>query len=132
MTIPSIWHIGLEGEQYQTNTDQEWPLGTLMIFQDGRKFRYALNGGVTMTPGFLYASEDTIANHIANAVQAATAAGATSIPITLGATASTADQYKEGYIIIEDDAGEGFVYKIDPHLAVASAGTFTVFARLRN
>ena len=52
------------------------------------------------------------------------AAGATSVTVTLGATAATEDQYKDGFLYINDGAtGEGHVYKIKSNAVGASGGT---------
>ena len=56
---------------------------------------------------------------------AAASAGDKSFSITLGNTAATEDQYAEGYVGINDDAGQGHVYKIRQHDAIAGNGTGT-------
>jgi len=118
---------GEEGQQFQTFTDKRYALGQKMVFMDGRQFRFVLAGGVTLVPGTLLQAAANVANHVNTAVQAATAIGATSIPITLGATTVTANQYADGYITIDVTPGQGFTYKIaSSHPAVASSGTFTV------
>lgn len=126
-----IW--GPEGEQFSTYAaptrlpERRYALGTQLWLPDGRKYVFVENGGTEIAAGRLCQSPVPGANFDELAVAAAAAVGATSIQVTNGATAITADQFADGYISIEDDAGEGHIYKIDSqHDAVAASGTFTV------
>lgn len=118
-----LW--GPEGEQFNTYTAERWPMGTQLVLQDGRKFRFALNGAVTGAAGKVYQASVAITNHLGVTVQAAAAVGAKSIAVTLGATLATVNQYAEGFFVAEAVAGLGYAYKIDSHAAVASAGILT-------
>ncbi len=102
------------------------PLGTLVVADDGRKYRFAKNGATALVAGHVLQGPAIIANHQNVAVQAVAAIGATSVSVTLGATASAANQYAEGYLIISDATGEGHTYKVKDHAAVASSGVITV------
>ena len=115
---------GSEGEQYSTYTDQRWPLGTQLVLQDGRKFRFAQAGGSTLVPGNVLTAAANIANHV-DTTAVASAAGSTSPQTTLGATAATINQYAEGYAVVVTTPDLGRTYKIDNHAAVASAGVLT-------
>jgi len=132
MSFPTVI-FGPEGEQFNIYTaptrfaERRRQLGTQMILPDGRKFRFCRMGGTLGVVANLFQAPIPIANHLTVTVQAAAAVDATSIAVTLGATASSVDEYADGYFVVEDDAGEGYVYKIDrAHDAVASAGVFTI------
>lgn len=118
---------GSPGQEKETHTAQKHPLGTVMVFSDGRQFRYCENGGVALASGKLVQMPVPEANHDELAVNTA-AAGDDTLSITLGATAAAANLYRDGWVNVEDDTGEGHLYKIKSHPAVASAaeGVFTL------
>lgn len=100
-------------------------LGTIGVTMDGRKYRYAKAGGVTVAPGKMTEQAAIVANH-ANMTCAVAAVGSRNVTVTLGATAATKDQYKEGYLLINDVDGEGILYQIEGHPAADSSGTLVV------
>jgi len=108
------------------SSTKQLSLGTRGETRDGRKYRYALAGGVTLDPGKLCVNADLVANHTNIVVAAAVAVGATKVTATLGATAATVNQYADGYLVVNDAAGEGVNYLINGHAAVDSAGVITV------
>ena len=67
-----------------------------------------------------------IANHDMDLVTAAAAQDATSITVTLGATAATLDQYKGGYIYVNDGPGEGQSFAIAGHPAADASATLAL------
>jgi hypothetical protein len=91
-------------------------LGSLGETDDGRKYRYCL-AGAAITRGQLVQAQAQTANHRNIAVAAAAAIGATSVTVTLGATAATANQYADGVLVVDDLTGEGIAYKILSHPA---------------
>jgi hypothetical protein len=102
------------------------PLGTRMIMEDGRAFRYC-KAGEAIGAGMLCQTGLAIADHDMDLpIQAAAAVGATSISVTIATTAVTADQYADGYIYINDGAGEGHIYRIDSAHAAYAAGTVVI------
>lgn len=103
---------------FSSSAVQAHPLGELAVTNDGRKFRYVLNGGVAMIPGSLYMSPVVVANH-QNMATATAAIGAKTISVTLGATAVTANQYRGAYLVINAGTGLGLSYKIASHPAAA-------------
>lgn len=103
---------GPEGEQFNTYTTKRWPLGTKMVLQDGRAFRFALNGAVALSAGRLVQSPVPGANFDELAIPAAVPIGTRAFNITNGATTITADQFADGYLNVEDDTGEGHLYSI--------------------
>jgi len=101
-------------------------LGTKAVTPDGRVYRYAKAGGSDLAPGKLAVNADLVANHTNIVVAAAVAVGATRVTATLGATAATQNQYADGYLTVNDAAGEGIQYKIVGNSATDSAGVIKV------
>lgn len=137
MAFPTILY-GNEGEQHNSYTDARWPLGTLMVLQDGRRFRFGLNGAGAATAGFLFQSEVPDANFDTLAVPSSTVntAGNRTIRVTLPASAITKDLWKDGYAVTEAaaGAGEGYAYKITGHPASAGSEdvTFDIASPLKH
>jgi hypothetical protein len=93
-------------------------LGTRMRTRDGRTFHFCRMGAVAGVAGSLYQASAPVANHLALTPSAA-AVGATAITLTLGATAATQNQYAEGWLQVDTTPGNGIMYGIDSHLAIA-------------
>lgn len=91
-----------------------------------RVFRYVKAGAVALVPGKLQQAPAIVANHQNIAVAAAAAVGATSVTVTLGATAATANQYANGYMIVNDVNGEGHSYKIKSNPAADASASLVV------
>ena len=108
-----------------SSTQQE-TLGAKAYTKDGRVYRYAKAGTSALTVGTMNEQSAIVANHSNIAVYAAAVAGATEVKATLGATLATKDQYAQGYMLVNDAAGEGIAYLIKGHAAVASAGVIEV------
>ena len=53
-------------------------------------------------------------------------AGDKSVTVTVGGTAATEDQYKDGYMYVNDGTGEGHIYKIRQHDAINSSGSGSI------
>ena len=88
------------------------PLGSVLYYGD-RVFRYGLAGGVALTAGKLVQTAvGTKADHQDLAPTAAVAAGEYDISIETAGTDLTANQYKDGYLYVNDGAGEGQCMKI--------------------
>jgi hypothetical protein len=85
-----------------------------------------LAGAAALAPGKLAVAATVVANHQNMAVAAAAAVGATSVTVTLGATAATADYYADGFLTINDAAGEGISYRVKSHPAHAGSGSLVV------
>lgn len=111
---------------FSSSATQQAELGARAVAPDGRVFRYVKAGGTALVPGKLQQSSAIVANHQNVAVASAAAIGATSVTVTLGATAATANQYANGFLIINDVTGEGHTYKIKSNPAADSAATLTV------
>ena len=93
---------------------------------DGRCFRWAF-AGEAIGAGQLVMQKGAVANHdMELATAAAAAVGATTITVTLGATAATEDQYEDGAIYINDGAGEGHLYASREHPAADASASLVV------
>ena len=123
------------GEEYESHQYQRHSLGTKATTQDGRVFRYGEMGGTAGVPGKLYQGVVPIAHHTNIACDVARAAGAVKISATDGGTGAAVDIFAEGYVYINDAAGEGYTYKIaggpqqpsgTGHAVAASGAVITV------
>lgn len=112
------------GQTMDFETTQRFPLGTQGITKDGRKYRYVLAGAVALVTGNVIQGPATVANHLALTPSAA-ALGATQVVATLGATLATANQYAGGYVQVDTAPGNGRMYSVSGHAAVASSGVIT-------
>lgn len=113
-----------EQEFNVVSTTQQGRLGESGETWDGRKYRYGLAGAVALAPGKMNAGPAVVANHVNITGGTAAVVGATSVTVTLGATAATANQYAGGYIWSNSTStGQGPIYRIRSHAAIASSGT---------
>ena len=104
------------------SASQEHILGEIIRSPDGRVFRYVKAGAVDLVVGKLQQSPAEITNH-QNLAVPATAALSTTVTVTLGATAVTANQYAGGYAIITATPGVGYQYLIKSHPAASGGAT---------
>ncbi len=107
------------------------PLGQKMILPDGREFvhvRAATAAGLTV--GALCVEAACIADHGCGSADMMTTAvaaiGATTVVLSSGTTAITANWYAGGELFIRDSTGEGYVYKIKSNNAATVGVTCTV------
>lgn len=114
---------GVAKDMYSISTTRDHPLGTMAISLDGRVFRYARAGSVTLAPGELHQGFAKIPNHLAN-TPPAVAIGATSFTYTPGATAGAENLYAEGFLNVDTTPGQGRMYRISGHPAIVSATAF--------
>ena len=115
---------GPEGEQLNTYSTPRFPIGTQLIQQGGRTYRFALNGGATLVRGDVLQGPANVANHV-GLTAAAMAAGTRAPTQLLGATAAVINEYAGGFISIQITPDGGSMYVIDNHAAVLSAGVIT-------
>ncbi len=94
-------------------------LGDLARTNDGRTFRYAQAGGVTLVPGnLLQAPAETTAHEV---LSVAAAALGTNVVTTTSTVTLTANQYAFGYLHVVVTPDIGRIYPIQSHPAVTSA-----------
>lgn len=125
MKLSAANPVIIDFDPYGTNTVQQHELGASVNVGD-RVFRYAKSGASNQSVGKINTAPVQKTNHQNQSVQAAAALGATSVSITLGATASVAQEYQEGYLEVGLTPGQGRVYKISDQPAALSSGTQTV------
>ena len=112
-------------DPFSESATKLFPLGSKLEYGD-RKFRYAhiYNGG-GVSAGVTLENLAATTDH-RDLVVAAASAGAKSITVTLGGTAATVDYYNEGYIHINDAAGQGQLLRIKDHPAADSEATLVL------
>ena len=122
MSFPMVIQ-GSEGMQYEHSSAKKHPFGLQMYFLDGRKFEYGQAGAAALAVGRLMQQAVVTSGHTKDlVVAAAVAAGGTTVTFTNTTTAITADMYAEGFMFVNDEAGEGYIYRIKSNLA-ESTGT---------
>ena len=115
----------IHGEAKRESSVQQHPLGTRGIDPNGNVFRYA-SAGEALAQGKLVMQAAGVALHDMDLVTAAAAQDATAITVTLGATAATLDQYKDGYIYVNDGPGEGQMFSVAGNPAADASATLAV------
>lgn len=123
---------GGPGDQFNngSTTDQRGhPLGSRMMFGDGRQYVYGKASATQIATAALCQTTLPSANYDELVVPTARAVGDTTITVTTGSTAVTADQLKDGYLTVSDDTGEGYMYTIAGNDAASTTATLTI--RLR-
>lgn len=105
---------------------QQVQLGSKFYDQAGNGYRYCLVGGTALVPGKLYQAAAEITAHQNIAPTATYAIGSTSVTVTLGATAATADYYAGGYLIVTITPGQGYKYRIGSNPAAALSATLAL------
>lgn len=112
---------------YKYGTTQNHNFGERAVSPDGRVFRYAKAGATALVPGNWLQSPVVAANHVNLTPTAVSAVGATSITVTLGATAATANQYAGGMVVVEKGStGAGQSLLIKSHPAADSSATLVL------
>ena len=125
---------GFPGYEKDESSTQKHPLGTKMVFPDGRTFYYAKNSSAAITTGGMIVDGAGITSgHGENIpVTAATAAGSSTISLEVPTTDLTKNQYANGYLIINDGPGEGEIYEIESHPAHDTSEDATAVFTIRD
>lgn len=100
-------------------------LGQIGIDAKGNKYRYAKAGAVALVKGNLLQSPARDTQFTDMAVAAAVAAGATSMTVTLGSTATTANLFDRGTIAVTVTPGIGQTLTVKSHTVTAGAAVAT-------
>lgn len=120
-SIPLISALDL----FKSETNPSTNVGSLVYTQDGRKFRYVLNGGVALVTGNLIQAKPVDTQFNTMAVQANTAIGATAIPVTIGTTTVAANDFNGGILVVDTSTGIGQYSRIVSHNTGTSGQTVT-------
>lgn len=109
---------------FKISSTKLFPQGSQGATRDGRLYRYGLAGASTLLPGKVNQVPAVVSAHQNIAVFAAAAVNDTVLQVTLGATATTAGQYDDGYVIAYDASGVGQTLRIagTPVLALSTSG----------
>jgi len=132
MSFPNVVY-GDYGDEKVTSLTRigSLPLGTPMVIPGGGEFVHAkANTAAALAPGQAIVQKAVAGTSVNLAVAADVAIGGRTILLTMPATTlcTTADQYKDGSLIINDETGEGHTYKIASSNTAAAAAnaTFTL------
>ena len=101
---------------------QSHPLGFSCVYR-GVTYYYCQAGAGNIAIGRGCSSAANTANHLNVTVSAAVAIGGNTVIPTMGATATVLNEYKDGILSVNDEAGEGQSRRIASNTAAASAGT---------
>lgn len=115
-------------ELQRISSSKLMPLGTIGMDRTGAAFRYGLAGAVNLAGGKLVQVPAVVANHQNIAVATAVVIGDRQVNVTLGATATTLDQYADGTLLVYDASGVGqrAVIATNPVIALSTAGIISV------
>jgi hypothetical protein len=117
---------------YSTNSTQSAPLGSEYMVGMDRVFRYAKNGSGALAVGTVLQAASPNDSH-RNMTCAVAPVGQAYITVTLAyGDPMVANEYKEGYIYINDQAGEGYLYEVKDHLGGDAGEDSTKRINLRN
>src|SRR5437870_1572240 len=108
---PQVFDI----DAYSSSTIQNHNLGTPTWDTLGRMYRYGKAGASALVVGNLLQSPARDTAFTEMAVPTAVAAGATSLTVTLGATATTANMFDMGVLSISSSTGGGQQFTIKSH-----------------
>ena len=117
---------------YSTNAKQSAPLGSEYDVGYSRVFRYAKNGSGALAVGTVLQTTSPNDSH-RDMTCAVAPVGQAYITVTLAhGDPMVANEYKEGYIYINDQAGEGYLYEIKDHLGGDAGEDTTKKVNLRH
>lgn len=119
---------GGPGDQFNVaTTKQGHPFGNVMLFADGRRFAYGRAAATAIVTGQLCQQTLNPADWDELVVPTARAIGVREVTVTNGATTAIGvDTFVDGYLNVEDDAGEGYVYTIKSNGAAATTADATI------
>jgi len=112
---------------FTQSATQLFPLGSTLIY-GSKTFKYAFSGAA-IAAGALIQNAAAVTTH-RNLTPTAASAAATTVTVTLGGTnAATLNQYKNGYLHVNDVAGQGQLLKIasNPAANASASCVITLF-----
>lgn len=110
---------------YAESSAQKERLGTVRELEDGRTFVYCKNGAVALAAGAICCPGFTSGMN-EQTVTVAHAIGTKQVTITDSGSATTANAYKDGTLVVTAGTGIGQSYKIEGNEAATAGATFTV------
>ena len=128
MSFPNIV-FGSEGELFHNSSGEDVPVGTLMIIEDGRTFRFCeIAASVTTVVNGLLQAEVHTTDQSGEAI--GTLAAGVTILTAVGSTSSSvvADEYINGYIYTDNATTLPMVrIKDNSAITAGSTGTITLY-----
>ncbi len=113
---------------FDVGTVKLYSLGQRMETPGGRIYRYAEMGADVGVAANLYESETPDAQNEAMAITTAiTANTSTQVSFTLGTSAQVENEFKEGYVIIEETDDLGEVHRVAGSVVAEATKTGTIF-----
>jgi hypothetical protein len=101
---------------YETSSTQEYEVGTKLVYNDGREFRYAKNGGTALAKALMTTSEalySRAVEELQTTYGTSAEVGDVEIDIDVTTGGSWGDnEYAGGFLLINKATGMGDVYKI--------------------
>jgi hypothetical protein len=114
----------------EESSTQYFPLGARLELGDGRVFHYVKAGGSALAAGKLVQAPATDANDDGGIAIASNAAvGDNSITITGPTGGLTANQYRDGFLVIDSGTNVGYVYRIDNHAAISAGASGVIYLK---
>ena len=110
-------------DPFTEGTTALYPLGTPLV-HGSREYRYCRVGSGGIAKGLLVQTAAILTNtRDLSPTDATTAAGSKTLSVELGGSAAAvaANQFQDGFVVINDGAGEGHIYQVRSNTAVADA-----------
>ena len=127
--MPNFTGAKIYQSAFSSKATAQHAVGERAETADGRRYRYVECGATALVVGDCIQSRLEDVDHD-NVTVRATAIGATALLITTGSSggALDANEYAEGYAVIDTTPGLGYVYRIKEHAAIAAStdGTLTL------
>lgn len=117
----------LDPYEFSSSATEGHQIGELAMDKYGDLWRYAKIGASNAVAGQLQGAPVQKTNHHNRPASAAVAVGGKSVSLTLGATAAVANEYAGGYLVANDVAPEGEVYRISKHAAADASAALVVY-----
>lgn len=108
------------------DTEARVELGAVGSVDNGDQWRYVGTGSSAVVANSLVVAGARVAAHQNIVVANGVAVGGRSLTVTLGATASTQDQYAQGYLEVVSGTGAGTVFSVSGNSATVASGVATV------
>lgn len=120
MNLSGVTQLSAQ-ELYSSSSVKQHKLGQIAWTPDGRKFQYCLAGEL-LVAGDWYQTALHASTYVSQACAAVAAIGATTVTVTTGA-AFTANQFRDGYLIVSAGTGIGQMFVIKSHPAADSGAS---------
>ena len=111
----------------QGDTNPYAKIGQLAINMYGDRFRYVKVGSSALVAAELLQESVEDTQFVSMAVPAIVAIGATSITVTNGTTAVTANMFNDGYLTVSTSTGIGQTFRIVSHTTGVSGASITYY-----